>query len=96
VAGSYNTGAMSGGLQAVIHSYGYALFFMRDEDLKYLKSTKGWSIGTGPTIVIADAGAAKDVSTLTGQQGVYGFIFDQKGLMAGIALTGQKITRIKR
>jgi len=95
VAGHYNTGAVSVGLQAGIQSYGYALFFMTDADLKYLKSTKGWSIGSGPTIVIADAGAAKDVSTLTGQQGVYGFIFDQKGLMAGIGLTGQKITKIK-
>jgi len=95
VAGYYNTGAMSVGLQAGIQSYGYALFFMRDEDLKYLKNTKGWSIGAGPTIVIADAGTAKDVSTLTGQQGVYGFIFDQKGLMAGVGLTGQKITKIK-
>ena len=95
IAGHYNTGAMSVGLQAGIQSYGYALFFMRDEDLKYLKGTKGWSIGAGPTVVIADAGTAKDVSTLTGQQGVYGFIFDQKGLMAGVGLTGQKITKIK-
>ena len=45
--------------------------------------------------MIADAGTAKDVSTLTGQKGVYGFIFDQKGLMAGVGLIGQKITKIK-
>jgi lipid-binding SYLF domain-containing protein len=96
VAGYYNTGAMSVGLQAGIQNYGYALFFMTNEDLHYLKSTKGWSIGAGPTVVIADAGAAKDVSTLTGQKGVYGFIFDQKGLMAGMGLTGQKITKIKQ
>jgi lipid-binding SYLF domain-containing protein len=96
VAGYYNTGAMSVGLQAGIQSYGYALFFMTQADLNYLKNTKGWSIGAGPTIVIADAGTAKDVSTLTGQQGVYGFIFDQKGLMAGVGLTGQKITKVKR
>jgi len=95
VAGHYNTGALSVGLQAGIQSYGYALFFMTKEDLSYLKNTKGWSIGAGPTVVIADAGAAKDVSTLTGQKGVYGFIFDQKGLMAGMALTGQKITKLK-
>jgi len=95
IAGAYNTGAMSVGLQAGIQSYGYALFFMTKEDLGYLKNTKGWSIGAGPTIVIADAGAAKDVSTLTGQKGVYAFIFDQKGLMAGMGLTGQKITKIK-
>lgn len=95
VAGYYNTGAMSVGLQAGIQSYGYALFFMTPADMNYLKAAKGWSIGVGPTIVIADAGTAKDVSTLTGQQGVYGFIFDQKGLMAGMGLTGQKINKIK-
>jgi len=93
--GYYNTGAMSVGLQAGIQNYGYALFFMTKEDLRYLKNTKGWSIGAGPTVVIADAGVAKDVSTLTGQKGVYAFIFDQKGLMAGMGLTGQKITKIK-
>jgi lipid-binding SYLF domain-containing protein len=91
----YNTGAVSVGLQAGIQSYGYALFFMNPSDLAYLKSASGWSLGVGPTIVIADAGAAKDASTMTGKPGVYAFIFDQKGLMAGIGLTGQKISKIK-
>ena len=35
-------------------------------------------------------------STLTSQKGVYGFIFSQKGLMAGLGLVGQKITKIKK
>jgi len=96
VVGHYNTGAASVGLQAGVQTYGYALFFMTDQDLGYLKRNNGWSLGTGPSIVIADAGAAKDVSTLTGQKGVYGFIFDQKGLMAGMGLVGQKITRIDK
>jgi lipid-binding SYLF domain-containing protein len=92
----YNSGAASIGLQAGVQTYGYALFFMNDEDLKHLKTSSGWSLGTGPNIVIADAGAAKDASTLTGKKGVYGFIFDQKGLMAGLGLVGQKITKIKK
>lgn len=91
----YNTGAMSVGLQAGVQSYGYALFFMTKDDLQYLKNKNGWSLGVGPSIVVADAGAAKDASTLTGQKGVYGFIFDQKGLMAGMGLVGQKITKLK-
>lgn len=95
VTGYYNTGAMSIGLQAGVQSYGYALFFMTKNDLAYLKSSNGWSLGVGPNIVVADAGAAKDASTLTGQKGVYGFIFDQKGLMAGMGLVGQKITKLK-
>jgi len=96
VTGQYRTGAFSAGLQAGVQSYGYALFFVTDEDLNYLKTSSGWSLGVGPTIVIADAGAAKDVSTLTGKKGVYGFIFDQKGLMAGMGLAGQKIGRIEK
>ena len=69
---------------------------MTSKDLAYLKKSSGWSIGVGPSIVVADAGMGEDVSTLTGQKGVYAFIFDQKGLMAGMGLTGQKITKITR
>ena len=79
----YSTAAASVGLQAGVQTYGYAFFFMNDEDLKYLKTSDGWSLGSGPNIVIADEGTAKDPSTLTSQKGVYGFIFSQKGLMAG-------------
>ena len=95
VTAHYNSGAVSIGLQAGVQTYAYALFFITPEDLKYLKTSSGWSIGTGPNIVIVDAGAAKDVTTLTGKKGVYAFIFEQKGLMAGIGLVGQKITKIK-
>jgi lipid-binding SYLF domain-containing protein len=95
-SGYYNSGALSVGMQAGAQSYGYALFFVRPEDLAYLKSSNGWSLGAGPSLVVADAGMAKDVSTLTGQSGVYAFIFDQKGLMGGMGLVGQKITRIER
>jgi lipid-binding SYLF domain-containing protein len=95
VTGHYNTGALSVGLQAGVQSYGYALFFMTPGDLAYLKKSNGWSLGVGPSIVIADAGFGKDASTMTGQKGVYGFIFDQKGLMAGMGLVGQKISPIK-
>ena len=95
VIAHYSADAASIGLQAGVQTYGYALFFITPEDLNYLKTSSGWSLGTGPNIVIADAGAAKDVTTLTSKKGVYAFIFDQKGLMAGLGIVGQKITKIK-
>ena len=95
VAGHYNSGAVSVGLQAGVQTYGYALFFMSPSDLAYLKKSDGWSLGVGPSIVVADAGFGKDTSTTTIKSGVYAFIFDQKGLMAGMGVVGQKITRIK-
>lgn len=92
--GYYNTIAASYGLQAGIQGFGYALFFMNDEALSYLDKSAGWEIGVGPSIVIVDAGVAKSITTTTAQDDVYAFIFDQKGLMAGIGIQGSKITRI--
>ena len=93
-AAYYNTVAASYGLQAGVQSFGYALFFMSDSALKYLDKSEGWEIGVGPSIVVVDAGAAKSLTTTTAKSDVYAFIFDQKGLMAGLGLQGSKITRI--
>ena len=92
--GYYRTLAASYGFQAGVQSFGYALFFMTDSALAYPDKTNGWEIGTGPSIVIVDKGMAKSLSTTTLKNDVYAFIFDQKGLMAGIGIQGSKITRI--
>ena len=90
----YRSLAASYGFQAGAESFGYVLFFMDDESVKYLDKSKGWELGTGPTLVVLDKGIGEDWSTTTLQKGVYAFIFNQKGLMAGIAIEGTKITRI--
>ena len=92
--GYYNTVAASYGLQAGVQGFGYALFFMNNEALAYIDKSSGWEIGVGPSIVIVDEGVAKTMTTTTAQDDVYAFIFDQKGLMAGLGLQGSKITRI--
>jgi lipid-binding SYLF domain-containing protein len=92
--GYYRTLAASYGFQAGIQSFGYALFFMTDSAINYLNNSKGWEIGTGPSLVIVDEGMAKSFTSTTLSQDVYAFIFDQKGLMAGIGIQGSKITRI--
>jgi len=92
--GYFNTVAGSWGFQAGIQKYAYALFFMNKEAMSTLKDRKGWELGTGPHIVVVDAGLAKSLTTTTLKDDVYAVIFDQKGLMAGIGLQGSKITRI--
>jgi lipid-binding SYLF domain-containing protein len=95
VAGYYNISAASFGLQAGGQSFSYALFFMNDAALNYLTSSDGWSIGSGPSVVVVDKGAAASLTSTTISQDVYAFPFGQKGLMAGLGLEGSKITRIK-
>jgi lipid-binding SYLF domain-containing protein len=92
--GYYKTVAASYGLQAGVQKFGYALFFMTQGDLDYLRKSDGWEIGTGPSVVIVDQGMARSFTTTTLKKGVYAFAFGQKGLMAGLGLQGTKITKI--
>jgi lipid-binding SYLF domain-containing protein len=90
----YRSLAASYGFQAGIQAYGYVLFFMDDASVQYLDNTGGFELGTGPSLVVLDAGFGKNISTTTLQKGIYAFIFDQKGLMGGVGIQGSKITRI--
>jgi lipid-binding SYLF domain-containing protein len=94
--GYYNTVAASYGLQAGLQEFGYALFFMSDSALEYLSRTEGFEIGVGPSVVIVDEGVARTLTSTTAKDDIYAFIFDQRGLMAGLGLQGSKITRIDR
>lgn len=92
----YNSVAGSYGLQAGVQKFGYALFLMNDKALEYLNKSDGWELGVGPSIVIVDKGKAKSLTTTTLKDDVYAFIFDQKGLMAGLGIQGSKITRLDK
>lgn len=92
----YNSVTGSWGLQIGAQSYGYAVFLMTDEAVRYLEETKGWEIGVGPTVVVVDEGIAKNLSTSTLKDHAYAFIFNQQGLMAGVSIEGSKVSLIKR
>jgi lipid-binding SYLF domain-containing protein len=94
-AGYYRSIAASYGLQIGAQSFSYALFFMTDGALDYLKKSEGWEIGVGPSVVVADEGFGKKASTTTLRAEIYAFIFAQEGLMAGLGVEGSKITRIE-
>lgn len=92
----YNTVSASWGLQAGAQSYGYVVFLMNDEAVKYLQESKGWEIGVGPTIVVVNEGVAKNLSSSTLKDAAYAFIFDQQGLMGSFSIEGTKISIIHR
>ena len=94
--GYYNTGGASYGFQAGVQEYGYAMFFMKESALKALDVTQGFEVGVGPSIVVIDQGKGVSHTTTTMQEDVYAFVFDQKGLMAGIGIQGNKITKINK
>jgi lipid-binding SYLF domain-containing protein len=92
----YNSFSGSWGLQAGAQSYGYVVFLMNEKATQYLADSQGWEIGVGPTVVVVDEGVARNLTSTTLQDDAYAFIFNQKGLMAGVSIEGTKISRIKK
>jgi lipid-binding SYLF domain-containing protein len=71
------------------------MFFMKDTAVQVLDQAKGFEVGVGPTVVVVDEGMAKSSTTTTMKEDIYAFIFAQKGLMAGLGIQGNKITKIE-
>jgi len=94
VAGYFNSLSASFGLQAGLQWFGYALLITNEEALDYVKQSRGWEIGLGPSLVIADRGIGRSLTTTTVRSDIYAFVFDQKGLMAGSGLQGTKVSPI--
>ena len=90
----YKTTGASFGLQAGGQRYGYAMIFMNAKALEQLDNANGFEVGVGPSVVVVDEGMAKNVTTTTTKDDIYAFVFGQKGLMAGLGIQGNKITRI--
>ena len=59
-----------------------------------LDVAKGFEVGVGPSYVMVDEGKGKSTTTTTIDKDIYAFIFSQKGLMAGLGIQGNKITKI--
>lgn len=93
VLGYYRARAVSYGLQAGAQTFSEALFLLTDSAITELTSGAGLSVGSGPSVVVVDAGLAKSLTTTTLKSDVYAFLFGQQGLMAGIGLQGQRIVR---
>ena len=92
--GYYNLSGGSWGLQIGGQDFAYAIFFMTDGSMAYLRKADGFAAGTGPSIVVVNKGAAVSADTTSLTQDVYAFPFNGKGLMADLTLQGTKITRI--
>jgi lipid-binding SYLF domain-containing protein len=94
--GYYNIAAASFGLQIGAQSFSQAIFFMTEEALAYLDSSKGFEIGADANVALANEGLGYDVTSSTVQDPIIAFVFGQKGLMAGLTIEGSKITKLAR
>jgi lipid-binding SYLF domain-containing protein len=93
--GYYNITGGSLGLQIGAQSFSQAYFFTTPEALKTFHDTKGFQVGAGMDFAVANVGASGQISTSSLQKPLVIFVWGQQGLMAGIKVEGQKITKLE-
>jgi lipid-binding SYLF domain-containing protein len=90
----YSVTAASAGLQAGVQKFDMVLIFLTDEALKKFRESSGWTAGADANVVIVKSGASGEANTLKSQNPILGFVFGEKGLMAGVAINGSKFSKI--
>jgi lipid-binding SYLF domain-containing protein len=93
-AGYYSLASGSLGYQIGAQKYDLVIIFMTDQSLKKFRESEGWEAGVDAEVTLIDIGASASVGTLRSQHPIIGFVFDEKGLMAGVSIKGAKFTRI--
>ena len=88
----YNLTGFSFGMELGIQKFGYAIFFMDEDALDYLYDSRGFEIGSSPSLVIADGIFSHSASTTNNRSGILTFAFSQTGLMLDIGIHVAKIT----
>ncbi len=80
------------GYQIGAEQYDMVIIFMTDDALNKFRKSNGWEAGVDAEVTLVQVGANISVETLRSQQPIAGFVFDQKGLMAGVSIKGAKFT----
>lgn len=94
--GYYKLGGASVGLTAGAAERSEIIMFMTQPSLADFKRSHHWTIGadTGIAVVSRGAGARYDTETL--KKPILGFVFDEKGLIGDVSLSGEKISAISK
>ena len=94
--GYYNIVAASIGYQIGAQEKDIILIFMDEAALKKFRESPNWQAGVDGTVTLIKTGAEGSIDTLKTKQPIIGFVFGQKGLMAGGMLEGSKFTKLKK
>ncbi|HEX7534519.1 MAG TPA: YSC84-related protein, partial [Syntrophales bacterium] len=92
----YNIISGSLGFQIGAQRKDIILLFIDEGALKKFRSNDNWQAGVDGTVTVVNVGAEGSVDTTKINQPIVGFVFGQKGLMAGATIAGSKITKLKK
>lgn len=92
----YNIASASFGAQIGGEQKDIVIVFMSKTALKKFRNSKNWRAGVDAKVTLLNIGADQSLSTLKTNKPVVGFVFGQKGLIAGATIEGSKFTKMKK
>jgi len=92
----YNIASASFGFQIGAQQYAIVMVFLEEEAMNKFRESSGWEAGVDGSVAIAEWGAGEDINTQNFKEPIVGFVFSNKGLMAGVSIEGSKITKLER
>lgn len=90
----YSMTAASIGYQAGVQEHSVLIAFISETSMNNFIKSNGWEAGVDGSIIVADWGKAKDISSISYEKPIVGFIYGEQGLMAGVSIQGTKFQRI--
>ena len=94
--GYYNIASASFGYQIGGEQKDIIVVFMDKTVLNKFRNSQNWKAGVDAKVTLINVGVDESISTLKIKQPVVGFVFGQKGLMAGATIEGSKFTKMKK
>ena len=88
--GYCNTTAASYGLQAGLQKFGYAMFFMNDASLNYLRKSGGWEVGSAPSLGCGRYQGGKVALEHNAAERYLCFLFQSEGFDGRPSFAGSK------
>ncbi len=92
----YSTASASIGFQFGLQQKSIVILFLTEKALNSFQEKSGWEVGVDGSIALVKTGINADLSSMTLNKPVVGFIFGTKGLMYNLTLEGSKFTKIVR
>ena len=90
----YSMTAASIGFQAGAQKYAMVIAFISETSLNNFIKSNGWEAGVDGSVAFADWGVGKDISSISYEKPIVGFIYGEEGLMASVSIAGTKFQRI--
>ena len=82
------------GIQVGVGSKDLIILFFDDTAMDNFLYSSGWEVGVDGAVALFSRGAAGAVDSITFKDPIVGFVFGQKGLIAGVSMEGAKFTKI--